>query len=350
MNRLDKLLDQVSIENEVSQPLSEGACERILSRVIEKTNLRQGEKQVSKKKLGKILLIAACIVIIGVTTVWAVKMLTWEKPLMDYFEPTEEQMEDLSGAVNTPQAIAEKNGVTIEVKQTLADQKSLYILYEVTVPEEFGLDKSAFNEQNKSSEKQWCNYTFEDTFFEFNTTGLSRTSNILLEQESNKMSILMIHDTGGRIENQEVMLTFENLLRFNHDTFQYEPILEEVWELKWYFDYEDTSKTITINDEFEVYDKIGMQSKSIYITDIAISPISIFIEFAAEDKEIISTWVDINIQDGSSFNCGKNDINKTFGMDADGNGFMLFRFQNIVDISEIESITIGDGTTITVEW
>ena len=49
----------------------------------------------------------------------------------------------VADAIDTPEAVYQKDGITITVKQTIADDSCIYAIYEVTVPEEITIPADA---------------------------------------------------------------------------------------------------------------------------------------------------------------------------------------------------------------
>ena len=89
------------------------------------------------------LALAAVLVCLAVSgTALAVNFGLHEK-LADLFQVNESNQTLVADAIDTPEAVYQKDGITITVKQTIADDSCIYAIYEVTVPEEITIPADA---------------------------------------------------------------------------------------------------------------------------------------------------------------------------------------------------------------
>lgn len=89
------------------------------------------------------LALAAVLVCLAVSgTALAVNFGLHEK-LADLFQVNESNQTLVADAIDTPEAVYQKDGITITVKQTIADDTSIYAIYEVTVPEDITIPETA---------------------------------------------------------------------------------------------------------------------------------------------------------------------------------------------------------------
>lgn len=153
--------------------------------------------------------------------------LGWHIKLMEYLSPSEEQMQTLDGAVNMPESTVTQNGVTITVKQTLADAFGIYVLYEITVPDDVELD----NDVRWSLEVLNVPTVKMDEYIVAGSGGSE-----ILEQTGNKRTVLFHLDTTAGFENGDIKLTLRDLTRYttNETTGSIEitPVVKGEWDLE----------------------------------------------------------------------------------------------------------------------
>lgn len=263
--------------------------------------------------------------------------LGWHIKLMEYFKPSEEQLQTLNGAVNLPEATITQNDVTITVKQTLADAFGIYVLYEMTVPDDVELDNSI----------GWRMEVVDAptvTTDEYIVAGSGEAE--ILEQTGNKRTVLYHLDTTAGFESGDIKLILKDLIRYTkNDTtgsMEITPVVEGQWELAWKFTFVDTSKTIDLNRP------LSINGSDNTITKIVISPIS-FCTFVKGDSIVGSARPVINFKDGSQITYDDlENKNKSFGYylideaNMTYSNQLYYRFENIINLNDVVSIQIGD--------
>lgn len=263
--------------------------------------------------------------------------LGWHIKLMEYLNPSEEQIQTLDGAVNMPEATITQNGVTITVKQTLADAFGIYVLYEMTVPDNVELD------DNVRWSLEILNVPTIKTD-EYITAGSGGSE--ILEQTENKRTVLYHLDTTAGFENGDIELTLRDLTRYTTNdatgSTEITPVVEGEWALKWKSTFVDTSKTIDLNKP------LSINGSNNIITKIVISPIS-FCVFVKGDDILGSARPVINFKDGGQLSY--DDLgygNKSFSYYLIDEASMTYsnqlyyRFEKIIDLNDVASIQIGD--------
>lgn len=293
-------------------------------------------KRATKRFSVAVAVIVICV--LTATTALAIN-LGWHEKLIEYLNPSEELMETLNGAVSTPGATLTKNGVTISVKQTLADSFGIYVLYEMTVPEDIELNDDI----------RWKWEVIDVPTVKTDETITAGTSGSeILEQTGNKRTVLYHIQKTAPFENGYIKLTLRNLeyVKRNGATghIEFIPLVEGEWDLKWEFNYVDTSKTIEVNKP------LSINGSEDTITKIVISPMSVC-AFVKGDDILGSAHPVVNFKDGSQLTYDDFEFkNKSFEyylVDENNmiyNNQMYYRFENIINVSDVESITIGDVT------
>jgi len=318
-------------------------AQNVKTHIIAPVNIKSEaliEMKKAKKMTVNFVLVAAFITLLSATVLAAV--FRWDERLLNFLYPTEKQMQELETALNTPLATVSQNGVTIEIKQTLADSHGIYILYEMTTPEWFTLNDDI---------------QFGDNFFHVGVSGAHATSGSsekILEQSDNKRTALIYYSTSGIIENQKLTLELSDLGYYSDYTFEFNTLLEGNWVLEWDLYYVDTNtKTIEVNKKVDIN---GTNNN--VITKVYISPMSVLINIEGDDVWTAFQPV-INFKNGDEVKIkAVNDFNtsysyhtlidkSTYNDDGTintsyGEYVISQRFDRITDILEIESIIIGD--------
>lgn len=299
------------------------------------------EIKVGKRISRRFILVAAIVILLSTAVVAAT--LNWDEGLVNLLHPTEKQQEELLGSINTPLVSAEENGLKVEVKQTLADNHGIYVLYELTAPDWIELnDDMCFNTsllKVKAAE------------------GVGGTGEKIIAQSANKRTALIYHSAhSGNIENQNLALTLGNFgywqsnEDYSHNEFI--TLVEGEWNLEWMLNYVDTTKTIAVNKKVDVN---GTNDNT--ITTIDISPMSVFITIEGDDLWTAFRPI-IKFKDGNQIEIeAANNFNHSYSFYAladqitgndDGSAKVYgaysigYRFDQITDISTIESIQIRD--------
>jgi hypothetical protein len=267
------------------------------------------------------------------TVTAAAAVLRWDDALIEFLRPTDAQMEALAGATDTPLASVTQNGVTVSVKQTLADSRGVYVLYEISVPRDITLNNDIVFARDS------FHVPSEDA--RLRVVEAPKT----LAQSAHARTVLRYGYTDGTISGQKLRLHFRDLGYYEGSaadrSFRFRPLIEGDWDLEWDFDYTDTGKRIEVNRE------VAFKGKSGRVTDIFISPISLFLYL--EGGSPGPGWAPVvrfkngrtETIEGAMFSSGTN----ADGSLTEDRGVYTFAycFDKITDISEIESVAIGDA-------
>jgi hypothetical protein len=295
----------------------------------------EAEKPIITKHR-RIPVIAAALLAVAVIfsgTALAIS-LGWHEQLMEYLKPNKEQIENLEVAVDMPEATVTHNGVTVTVKQTLADAFGIYVLYEMTVPETIKLDDNV----------QWIFSNLSvpvgetDEYVFVGTTGTT-----VLEQNGNKRTALIHKQVSAPLENGKIELLFRDLSYFDitQGAGPFLPLVEGEWKLGWDFTYVDTSRTVGLDLP------ISINGSKNTITQVIISPMSVCVYLTGDDIAGI-VQPTVIFKDGNEISYDVKNRNASFPYylsDADNEIYMnqlYYRFEKIVDPSDVAGIQIGD--------
>lgn len=329
MKKIEEILSLIDIEEMYYSPMSNNEKHKICEEVMGSYN----RKKYSPKK--SILIIAAAIMTIF-TTVFAFAYLNLDESFKQHFKITQELEEDIfQGVQNTPNVVSH-DGITISISQTISDGKNVYFIAETEVADNINLTD---------------NHNFENISVipvrENNYSAFSSDISVL-EQINNKRKYLISSNGNTELKSGKLLIEFENLYQTNSENL----IIPGKWSLE--IDFDASIHTITketnVTTEVTAFLNSIQDYKTTTVKKITLSPLSLSIDIESKDAKsgldnIFSTYVEIHMKNGNSFYCGKDDINKNFSGDING-GNMFFRFNKVIDVDDVESISIGDKTII----
>ncbi|WP_238327557.1 DUF4179 domain-containing protein [Paenibacillus gorillae] len=275
------------------------------------------------------------------TTAAFASTLNWNELLIQHFKPSEDQIQTMNGHVSTPEATVTNNGVTVTIKQTIADSQNIYVLYEMTVPESIELNDDIVWEGNYFSLKS-------------EGTGLIQggASTILRQNKHTRIGLFHKNQTVLNGSNTAT-LQFEDLTLHQkiydkngeYIDLKRIPLAKGEWNLSWDFMIDDTQSI-----KIEPHTPVSLHGKSKNkVTKIEISPLSIYI--LVEGSDVLNGLAPIvKFKDGSqlSFNYkspGKSYtyVNVPSSTNAQGN-HLYYVFDHIISPGDVESITIANVT------
>ncbi len=156
------------------------------------------EENMPKKRIG--LVIAAVIVAVAGFTAMAATF-DWDTKLLEYLNLTPEQAEKLSNSTDYPGLSVSDAGVTVTVRQTLADSHGLYVLYDATAPEGFEF----------SDDIEFVGSLLEVPDTTLGTAGSCSWNNQMLSHSGNSSTWLLTYDNTAGITGGELRLTLDVL-------------------------------------------------------------------------------------------------------------------------------------------
>lgn len=260
--------------------------------------------------------------------------LGWHEQLLNYLQPSKQQISVLESGVNIPEATVTQGGITVTVKQTLADSFGIYVLYEMTVPDNVELNDNV-----------WWESTLLNVPIEKNGeyVAIASTKSTVLEQSGSKRTVLIHQQTSAPLKSGKIELILQNLISFENtgEVKPFSTLIDGDWTLNWDFSYVDTSKA------FEVSLPINIGESRSTIEKAVISPISICI-YVSGDSILGAACPVVNFKDGSSivYDVKSLDSDFSYYLSDEENGVYMnqlyYRFKNIIDLNEVSSIRLGD--------
>jgi hypothetical protein len=91
--------------------------------------------------LQSMLLVILITLALAVTAGAAYVALNWDPIFVRRFHPTEEQTSQLGNAVGSGAIVSDCGGVTLKVRQTLGDDKTIYVILDIALPESAPLEE-----------------------------------------------------------------------------------------------------------------------------------------------------------------------------------------------------------------
>lgn len=274
-----------------------------------------------------ILCVAVITTFLLMTTALAVN-LGWHTKLLNYLKPNEKQLETLNKATNLSEVTVSNNGVTVTVKQTLADKFGVYVLYEITAPENF-----EFNDNIRWTLNALNLPYKQDDYVVFGTYDYT-----ILEQDKNKRLELLYYENTAPIESGKMTLYLRDLCEYGSDGTRvtHNTLIEGEWQLEWDFDYKDTGKNIETN----------IQMGNSTIKGVYISPMSLCVYLTGNISENMLPV--IKFKDGSEIKYNEQNENLSFinYLKDEENKIYInkvsWRLENIIDLNNVDYIQIDD--------
>lgn len=303
-----------------------------------KRGMKKRLEFIAKDKKKKRGMAAMAVLIAGTTmmTTCVAATSVWDERMLAYFQPTEAQVESLGNSVSRPQATAVSNGITVNVLQTISEKHGIYVLYEMITPDDIQL----------TDDVQWEMDSLEvHSAVAENMMGINGESNKVLERSEHKMTVLKRYDVNGTMYTQQKMaLRLSNLVRYvvTETDIQKEVVAPCEFTLHWNNTYVNTTKVFEVNKRVNI-----TGSNQNVLTQIEVSPMSIWMFIEGDDVLTVVKPV-IKMKDGSEIQLEMvNDFHTSFNFTAfsdkaGGRMNIGYNFEHITDLSEIESVTVGD--------
>ena len=338
LNDLNSCFDNVAPSSEQKQ--------RMLDKILERKTENGGTESLKHgtKRLAIAVALVAVFVLMA-TTALAVGF-GWHERFIEYFGIGEDQNTLLDGAVGSPGISITENGVTVEVLQTLADSQGVYVIFEVTVPDDVELTNDTGFE--------WAMLNAET---EQRTEGISMAVSgaEVLDISGKKLIAIASYIPNDPIKSGTLRLSLNNL-GYNIWTegsagvpeHEYYSFVEGKWVLEWEFTYEDTAKKVTPN---QIVDTDG----SSLVTAVSISPVSICVSAegpldSSLEALLVGGEITVTFIDGNMISYSSVDRTSSFGRslakenDLIYNYQMYNRFDRIIDPDDVVSVTLCDVT------
>jgi len=337
--------------------------ERVRENCLRQTAVETAHKKTGFARVRPAFIVAALVVLVSATTVLAATF-KWNEALISYFNPNEKQIDEMADSVDAPEATLTENGVTVNVLQTIATDREILVLYEMIAPEGIVLSDD-INWHNSDGDLY---FTTSDETDDINLSSSKVWSSYTLKQEGNKRTVLIRMSLPTPLgDDLTAHLQFGDLERsidpelynsgvYNNDDLVYDSlgrpigrvaVIKGEWDLTWKFCHDNANvKTIHPNTP------ISINGRQYVISDIEITPFSVTVRVPGEGILDELRPVAVSFKNGGQriFNILDDDFlgeNYTAFVGGDA-GYLENElcnwFQNMIDINDVESVTLRDVT------
>ena len=292
----------------------------------------QTRRPAKRRRLGRYpVVLAAVLVCLAVAgTALAVNLGLHEK-LAAYFHLQSGESALLESAIENPVTTVSDQGISVTIRQTLANSSGLYVLYEVTTPESIALDP----------EKNW----HMEGFLDLSSLplqaplGSSIFGNDIVEVTPHKITaVAYAYTPVGTMSSGTVHLRLTRLGYWEFSSSpQFIPIAEGTWHLTWHLTHIDPSITVTPP-------ALPLPDGSGNIESISLSPFSCVVISTGAPA---SDWpVSLVLQNGSTLPLDASNGQYTTGrLSASGQEnpqyYSYFQFHPLISPSDITALVIG---------
>ncbi len=349
MNDKPDFLDYLAGLETKTSPSTKKEIDGTVDAVLGKAGLKR--KLTGKKKIGRVLLIAAAVAVCAVVTAMAAGVNVGDM-FRGYFERSDpyfgkgaspaltSTQVDLLNKSGTPiNQCSKSNGTTITLHSAISDKNSIYVLFDVIAPEGTKLNSSDRYDFEPS-------HLMYDSFNRHSDLTWSIRAQPDSEPNDNKKTFILQVNSNDDLHSQAIRLSFSNLIVIDKDG-QERPVLKGNWKFTFTLKGNAESKVITVNKEIHYtgQDKKGspkMVPITCTVTTISLSPLSATICFTnlkgAEDFQIPYTFT---LQDKAG---KKYSVKLKSGMENKTFCTRTYLFDSPIDLNNISSVTIGDLT------
>ena len=283
----------------------------------------------TKRYRKKFVLVLAAAIVLAITGLAAIAATcNWHEKLIEYFNPTQQQMEQLQGMIDTPQATAADDGVTVNILQTIADNHGVYVLYEIKGSNDMAIDDTI------SWEFMNLHIEYSNRDKKVGTGGYAY--NKILDYDYNKCTALYIRAGIGEISDQKLQFELSGLRKAEFNTTEdkctFTKLSDCNFNIEWDFKYENSGESFMVNREFN--------NGNNTLTQIDISPISLWITVTGEQMEP-STSIEVELNNDELIRFSL-DTGSSYTPLNGGIHTISYEFDQIINIDDIKSITVGN--------
>ena len=239
----------------------------------------------------------------------------------------------VADAIDTPEAVYQKDGITITVKQTIADDTSIYAIYEVTVPEDITIPETAepaagvLLPQPESSE-------------ESGHQNAGGGYHEILEQGPHHWVGLAVSETLSEpITDDPVRLIFVD---FGYDTADgiHVPLAEDTIVLEWPLQKSNRTRTFDLNQTLIVE---GQQPG--ILKGLSLSPISLNLYTSHLHLDTDTLTLSLVFQDGTTVPVDNPSGEIYSGSTLEDTWASFhYTFHTPIDPAQVTAVQIGDQT------
>lgn len=236
------------------------------------------KNNLTRKKL--FLLILAATMAISILTACAAEIYEWDGRLSEMLNLSSEQNKLVEGMWYKINKSKTSKGITVTLDSIIADDNSMFVLFEVKLPESMDMDRTYYFEINQIDDQQWFSYLSSIS------SASTRINTVKVDKEKHTISYVMEYSaTSGSLKEQKMRFWFNDLRSFrNLNNSMTDDRLEEAVDFVFYYDIRFTPKVIN----YSLDKQFSGLLNTVIVENITITPISLTINGSGQSK--ITLW------------------------------------------------------------
>jgi hypothetical protein len=217
--------------------------------------------------------------VIAMLTACAAEVYKWDGRLSQVLNLSAEQKTYVDGMWYSINETKTVNGITVTLDSVLADDNSMLLLYDVTLPESMDMDRYYNFEINQIDAQEWFSYGGS-------MTGGTKTSIVKIDKKSHTITYLMDFSAdSGSLKEQKMRFWFNDLRSYKIiDNAIADERLEQEVDFVFYSDIAYTPNVVN----YSLDKQISGLLNTVKVEDITITPISLTIKASGESK--VTLW------------------------------------------------------------
>jgi Domain of unknown function (DUF4179) len=255
------------------------AIDLVKDKYIDEVYTLQNKNNVSfsKKKLYSLLL--AATMVIAMLTACAAEMYKWDGRLSQVLNLSSEQQTYVDGMWYSINETKTVKGITVTLDSVLADDNSMLLLYDVTLPESMDMDRYYNFEINQIDSQEWFS-------FGGSISGGTKTSIVKIDKKNHTISYLMEYSAdSGSLKEQKMRFWFNDLRSYKIiDDAIADERLERAVDFVFYSDITYTPNVLN----YSLDKQISGLLNTVKVEHVTITPISLTIKASGESK--VTLW------------------------------------------------------------
>lgn len=328
MNKIHELFTKNNddlLDNELG--LSDDEKKRILDMTVNKISSCKNQKFSKKKLIVGILVATMMIGTVAMASEYFESNL--DSRILNFLGINKTDISLDGAGVDVNKSIT-NNNLNLDVRQTLGDNNTIYVLIDVTAPSNVIIPENAhFNDSNISiNNSKSAGWYFEDLKDE--------------HPDDNKQSYLISYNTEKLLNGDTITLDFNDFGYYSEEKSDFITLVKGKWKISWNLEYKNLTKTFKVNQFLK-----DSNYKS-FITSINISPISISANLIGKQSD--NFYINgIIMKDGTTYKSDGNNLTGDNSIFISGSGSTSFLksytsndFSKIVDVDEVKSVIIGN--------
>jgi hypothetical protein len=255
------------------------AIDRVKDEYIDEVYNSQDESKVSLSKKKLFILVLAATMVIGMLTVCAAEVYKWEGRLSQVLKLSSEQKTFVDGMWYRINQTKTAKGITVTLDSILADDNSMLLLYDVTLPEGMDMDRFYDFEIGQIDGQDWFSIGGR-------MSGSWSRRIVEVDKKTHTITYLMGYSaSSGSIKEQKLRFWFNDLRSYKiiNDAIADER-LEEALDFVFYADVAYTPNVINYSLDKQVSGRLN----TVKVEKITITPISLTVKASSEAK--VNMW------------------------------------------------------------